>query len=1126
MPEEKDDKKIETKEDEIINDQTDDSDDIVADDSDDVKNDSDDDSAAAGDTDETDDTTSESDDESDNDQPKKTSSNLSELNPEELAREEAIFNFGQDKGEEEKTVYGMIKMRDLELEMQESYLDYAMSVIVARALPDVRDGLKPVHRRVMYSMHELGLTAKAKYRKSALVVGDVLGKYHPHGDIAVYDTLVRMAQSFSMRYTLVDGQGNFGSIDGDSAAAMRYTECRMSGLTEEMLVDIEKNTVDFVPNYDSTREEPRVLPAKLPNLLLNGSMGIAVGMATNIPPHNLGELVDGVAYLIDHPDCNVEDLMEFVKGPDFPTGAEIYGLPQIKSAYSTGRGSIVMRAVSSIEELKRGGFRIVVSALPYQVNKAELISKIADLVKDKKLEGISGLRDESDRNEGVRIVIDLKANAYPKKILNRLYELTLMQTSFHVNMLALIDGIQPRILTLKNVLDEYLKHRQIVVRRRTEFELQKAKDRAHILEGLRIALAHIDEVVAVIKSSKTRDEAKASLCAKFELSQIQANAILDMRLSALAALEVQKIEDEYQALLTLIKELEEILASETRILGIIKAELTDIKKRFADPRRTQIFEQEIGKFRAEDLIPSEQVIVMLTKGNYVKRMPVSAYHSQIRGGKGVLGMETKEEDVIDHMLAANTHDDLLFFTDKGRIFQTKVYDLPSASRLSKGQAIVNILQISPEEKVTAVIALDSQDKEKLKYFVMVTQRGVMKKSEIALYKNVRKTGIVAIKLNTDDKLKWVKTTAGTDKIFIASAKGQSILFSEDDARPMGRSAAGVRGIHLRGEDKVIGVDIVSPTLEEKSFVLAVLENGFGKRTPLGQFKIQLRGGMGIRVASVTSRTGTVVATHVVYGAEADVILASKQGQIIRMDLGTVKILGRDTQGVTLMKMHPQDKVASVTVVPKSTDELVQNVDDKPVVTIPTQEDRPVQEVEEIDEDSNDKEIEKEVEEIKEHVLDQELAPKISEPETEENEDGKSTPTKSKTKKPSDKAEEKSDKKTEKPSLTKKDNEESKTSKIEAKKDEKKAVASAKPETDVSVPEWANVHKDTWREPAVSKLDENIHVHNYQDKEEKMAEKKEDTKIADEKKDEKPVIKPQAPTLGGDDTNWWGGGDKK
>jgi DNA gyrase subunit A len=1031
------------------------------------------------------------------------------LNPEEIAKAESIFNFGKDNSVEEKTDYGMIKSRDLELEMQESYLDYAMSVIVARALPDVRDGLKPVHRRVMFSMHELGLSAKAKYRKSALVVGDVLGKYHPHGDIAVYDTLVRMAQHFSMRYTLVDGQGNFGSIDGDSAAAMRYTECRMSSLTDEMILDIEKDTVDFVPNYDSTREEPRVLPAKVPNLLLNGSMGIAVGMATNIPPHNLGELVDGVSHLIDNPDCDVDDLMKFVKGPDFPTGAEIYGLPQIKSAYSTGRGSIVMRAVSTIEELKKGGFRIVVSALPYQVNKAELISKIADLVKEKKLDGISGLRDESDRNEGVRIVIELKSSAYPKKILNRLYELTLMQTSFHVNMLALVDGIQPRILTLKNVLEEYLKHRQIVVRRRTEYELRKAKERAHILEGLRIALAHIDEVIAVIKKSRSRDDAKKSLCENFELSEIQANAILEMRLSALAALEVQKIEDEYQALLKIITDLEAILADENMILDIIKKELQDVKKRFADPRRTQVFEQEIGKFRAEDLIPSEQVIVMLTKSNYIKRMPVSTYHSQIRGGKGVMGMETKEEDVVDHLLAANTHDDLLFFTDRGRIFQTKVYDIPSASRISKGQAVVNILQISPDEKVTAVIALDTKDKEKLKYFVMVTEKGVMKKSEIALYKNVRKTGIVAIKLNADDKLKWVKTTGGEDKIFIASAKGQSILFNEADARPMGRSASGVRGIHLRGDDQVIGVDVVLPSLEDKGFVLVVLENGFGKRTPMKQFKVQLRGGMGIRVASVTSRTGKVVATHVVYGDVADVILASKQGQIIRMDLGTVKILGRDTQGVTMMKMKEADKVANVAVVPKSVEEFIQTtLDDKQSVATIVQEDRPVQEVETLQEVDAQAEIEKEVEEIEEHK-----AQSI------------------KLKAESEKAEEKSEKK---PASKSKEKVEKTDEIIAHDIDDEVLEGEAAPTSDESesrheivgkekvddekptpLPEWAKAHSDAKPAPVVTEPEEIIHIHDYKDG---------DITVKPDQTDDKSDDQPVQPSLG--DTNWWGGGDKK
>lgn len=896
-----------------------------------------------------------------------------ELNPEKIAEAEAAFNFEDEKSAKDfKTDYGIMRPRNLEIEMQESYLDYAMSVIISRALPDVRDGMKPVHRRVLFSMHELGLTSKTKYRKSATVVGDVLGKYHPHGDVAVYDTLARMAQDFSMRYTLVDGQGNFGSIDGDRPAAMRYTECRMTQIAEEMLSDIEKNTVNFVPNYDGSREEPKVLPAKVPNLLLNGALGIAVGMATNIPPHNLIELIEGTTCLIDNPDCTVDDLMEFVKGPDFPTGAEIYGLAQIKAAYATGKGSIVMRAVANIEETKRSGFRIIISEIPYQVNKADLILKIADLVKDKKLDGISGLRDESDRTEGVRIVIDLKATAYPKKILNRLFELTPMQSSFHVNMLALIDGIQPRVLTLKNVLEEYLHHRQKVVRRRVEFELKKAQERAHILEGLKIALANIDEVVAVIKKSQTRDDAAKSLTLKFELTAIQANAILEMRLSQLAALEVKKIDDELIEKKKFITECEAILADEKKILGIIKKELGEIKAKFNSERRTKIYDQEIGKFNAEDLIPSEQVVVMLTKGNYIKRMPVTAYRSQVRGGKGVMGMETKEEDVIDHLIAANTHDDILFFTDRGKLFQTKVYDIPVGSRISKGQAIVNILQISPDEKVTAVITLDSKQ-EGLKYFVMATAKGVVKKTDITLYKNVRKTGILAIKLSADDKLKWVKTTSGADKIFMASSRGQSILYNETDIRPMGRSAAGVRGIHLKSDDKAIGIDIIPASLEEKAYVLSIMENGFGKRTVLKNFKVQLRGGMGIRVAAVTKRTGHVIGVYVVYGDIADVIIASKHGQMIRMPLNTVKVLGRDTQGVTLVKLKDTDKVASVTVVTKSAEEVIQKKsNDEAVINVPEKEDRPVQEVPTLVETDASEEIEKEAAEIKEHSVEHDL----------------------------------------------------------------------------------------------------------------------------------------------------------
>lgn len=899
---------------------------------------------------------------------------IEDLNPEKVAKEMSDFSFGSDdKGnlKDEHTDFGLVRPRVLETEMQESYLDYAMSVIISRALPDVRDGLKPVHRRVLFSMHELGLSSKAKYRKSALVVGDVLGKYHPHGDIAVYDTLARMAQNFSMLYPLVDGQGNFGSIDGDAPAAMRYTECRLAAISEEIIADIEKETVDFVPNYDSSRVEPKVLPSKLPNLLLNGAMGIAVGMATNIPPHNLGELVDAVSLIIDSPDCTVEDIMQFIKGPDFPTGAEIYGLSQIKSAYATGKGSIVMRAVANIEEQKRGGFRIIISEIPYQVNKSDLLLKIADLVKEKRLEGISGLRDESDRTEGIRIVIDLKSNAYPKKILNRLYELTSMQSSFHVNMLALVDGIQPRILTIKNVLEEYIKHRQVVVKRRTEFELKKAKERAHILEGLRIALAKIDEVIAVIKKSQSRDDALKSLCVKFKLTEIQANAILEMRLSGLAALEVQKIEDEYKEKLKFISECEEIISSKEKILGIIKKELQEVKAKFSSERKTKIYEQEIGKFSAEDLIPAEQVIVMLTKGNYVKRMPVSAYRSQIRGGKGVMGMETKEEDVIEHLVSANTHDDILFFTDRGRVFQTKVYDIPSASRISKGQAIVNIIQSLPDEKVTAIVTLNHNNTEGLKNFIFATQKGVVKKSDISLYKNVRKTGIVAIKLTVGDKLRWVKTTSGNDRIFMASAKGQAIFFSEQDARPMGRSAAGTRGIHLRGDDICVGIDVVLPSIEDKAHILVVLEKGFGKRTPLSHFKVQLRGGMGMRVANVTQRTGNVVGMNIVYGADPDVILATKQGQMIRMGLETIKILSRDTQGVTLVKLHDADKVASVTVVTKTAEEIVQQVDDKkaPVVQVPAPEDRPVQEVPKLEEVDAKEEIEKEAKEIKKDNLD-------------------------------------------------------------------------------------------------------------------------------------------------------------
>lgn len=857
--------------------------------------------------------------EKNNQQPEEIKEEIENLNPEEIAKEEADFEFSKNKVEDKKTDYGLVRDRTLEEEMQESYLDYAMSVIIARALPDVRDGLKPVHRRVLYAMWETGLKAGTRYRKCAAVVGEVLKSYHPHGDVAVYDTLVRMAQDFNMRYPLVDGQGNFGSMDGDSAAAMRYTEARMSTVSEELLFDIEKETVDFVPNYDGTKKEPKVLPAKLPHLLLNGSMGIAVGMATNIPPHNLVEICDAIIHLADNPDCSMEDLMEFVKGPDFPTGAEIYGTEQIKAAYATGKGSVVMRAVANIEETKRG-FRIIVSELPYQVNKADLISKIADLVKEKKIDGITDLRDESDRKDKVRIVIELRGNAYPKKVLNRLYELTALQSSFYTNMLALVDGIQPRVLTLKNILEEYLKHRKSVVRRRTEFDLKRAKERAHILEGLRIALKSIDDVVSTIRNSANREAAQKSLIEKFKLTEIQANAILDMRLSSLAALERENIEKEYQEKLKLIAELEKILASEEEILKIIKKELKELKEKYPSERRTKIYEQEIGKFSAEDLIPSEQVIIILTKGNYIKRMPVSSYRNQTRGGKGIMGMETKEEDMIEHLVIANTHDDIYFFTDRGRIFHTKVYEVPQVSRLSKGQAIVNILQISPEEKVTAMITLSSKETEKYKYVLFATTKGLVKRSDLKFYSKVRKTGILALKLKSDDRLRWVKFTSGTDNIFQVTAKGQSIFYKETDIRPMGRTASGVRGIYLKKDDYVVSTDILSPGMEKKTDVLVVLEKGFGKRTPLSYFKPQLRGGMGIRAANVTERTGKIIGMRLVMGEDFDLILASYKGQIIRMSLSSVKELQRDTQGVIVIRLSHGDRVTSVTVIGKDKDE--------------------------------------------------------------------------------------------------------------------------------------------------------------------------------------------------------------
>ena len=815
---------------------------------------------------------------------------------------------------------GMLKPRNLTEEMKVSYLEYAMSVIVSRALPDVRDGLKPVHRRVLYAMYETGLHYNSRYRKCAAVVGEVLKSYHPHGDTAVYDTLVRMTQDFSMRYQMVDGQGNFGSMDGDSAAAMRYTEFRMSAVAEEMLLDIDKDTVDWQDNYDGTTREPIVLPARAPQLLLNGSMGIAVGMATHIPPHNLTELCDGVIHLIDNPEASVEDLMEFVKGPDFPTGGTIYNIEDIKTAYATGKGKIVMRAKAEIGEKKRG-FRIVITEIPYQVNKASLIEKIAELVKSKRIDGIFDLRDESDR-DGVRVVIELKASAYPQKVLNRLYELTPMQTAFHVNMLALTPDLEPRVMTLRDILEHYVTHRQNVITRRTKFELKKARDRAHILEGLRIALANIDKIIETIKKSQNRDAARINLKAGFKLSDKQAEAILEMRLSALAALERQKIEEEYKQILERVAYFEDLLAHPEKILSLIKDDLEEVKKKYGDDRRTEIVPHALGQFSAKDLIPNQQVIVAFTRGNYIKRQEENVYHKQIRGGKGILGMATKEEDIVEFLSGCHTHDDIYFFTNKGRIFKSKVYELPATSRQSRGTPVVNIIQIGPEEKVTSILTV-GENNDGHKFFVMGTKAGMIKRTEIEKYNNIRLSGILAMGLDKGDELRWAKTSSGEGAVVEVSEKGLAISYLESEIRPMGRSAGGVRGIKLRGNDNVMAMEVVGKNFvdafEEHAKrvaidMLIVLENGFGKRSNLKNFHLQKRGGMGIKAANCTDRTGNVIGMHITYSDKGDVVLASNKGQFIRVALKDIKRLGRDTQGVTLMRLNSGDKVSTVALI--------------------------------------------------------------------------------------------------------------------------------------------------------------------------------------------------------------------
>ncbi len=815
---------------------------------------------------------------------------------------------------EEKGI-GKVNTRHITEEMQESYLDYAMSVIVSRALPDVRDGLKPVHRRILYAMWNIGLKPGSKFRKSATVVGEVLGKYHPHGDLAVYDAMVRMAQDFSLRYTLVDGQGNFGSIDGDGAAAHRYTEARLDKIAEEMLVNIDKDTVDFIPNYDGSQKEPQVLPARLPSLLLNGTMGIAVGMATNIPPHNLGELIDGVVCLIEKPSASVEDLMEFIKGPDFPTGAEIFDINEIKNAYATGKGSIVMRSKTEIVEDKSGKFHIIVTEIPYQVNKSQLIERIAELVQDKKIDGIKDLRDESDK-DGIRINIELKKEAYPKKTLNRLFNLTQLQDTFHINILALVDGIQPRVLTLKMVLEEYLKHQQNVKRRQLTYELKRAQERAHVLEGLKIALSKLDRVIRTIKQSKDREQAKVNLMKKFKLTEIQSLAILEMKLQQLANLEQKKILDELKEKLALIKDLKTLLASPKKMLGVIKKELLEMKERFADERRTKVYPNPVDKFTQEDLIPNVPTIVMTTRDGYIKRVEPTAFKTQGRGGKGVIGLTTKEEDSVEHVFGTTTHANLLFFTTKGRVFQMKTYDIPQASRTAKGQAIVNFLQLPGDEKISVVLPL-SELKE-YKYLMMVTRGGVIKKVDINDFDKVRRSGLIAIRLKKDDTLEWVKPTTGQDNVILVSQEGKAIHFREKDVRAMGRSASGVRGIRLRSNDEVCGMGIIPKgKVSPEEQLLVVMEKGYGKRTGLKNYKVQGRGGTGIKTANITSKTGKIVSGFIVNAKREkdDLIIISDKGQVIRLSIKSVSALGRATQGVRLMRFSEQsDKVAMVTYI--------------------------------------------------------------------------------------------------------------------------------------------------------------------------------------------------------------------
>ena len=820
-----------------------------------------------------------------------------------------------------KAIVDGIENRNVESTMEEYFLKYSMSVIVDRALPDVRDGLKPVNRRILYAMNKNGWKAPHATVKSARIVGEVMGKYHPHGDSSIYMAMVNLAQPWKMRYTLIEGQGNFGSADGDEPAASRYTEARMDKVGVELLADIEKETVDFRDNFDGSEKEPVVLPAALPNILLNGQMGIAVGMATNIPPHNLGELVDATVAQIDNPEISLEELMKYVKGPDFPTGAEVYGGAPMKSAYATGKGSVTIRAVTEIEERKNGRYNIVIKEMPYGVSKEDFMNKVRDLVNEKKLDHIADVRNESARGT-VRVVVELKKDAFPKKILNQLYKMTPLQTAFHYNMWALVDGLQPRILGLKEILGEFIKHRQVVVRRRTEFDLRKAKERAHILEGLKIALDNIDEVIKVIRASY--DDADQQLMKRFGLSEIQAAAILQMQLRRLQGLERDKIEEELKELHELIKKLEEILADEMKILGVIKEELLALKAKYGDKRRSKIINHEVGKFAEEELIPEEESVILLTAQNYMKRVSQNDFRKQNRGGKGKRGMTTKEEDVIAQIITANSHDFLLFFTSQGRIFRLKAYEVPQASLSAKGTAAVNLLSMHPEEKITAIIKQGTGLEEG--FLFMATKKGTIKKTAIKDFLNIRSNGLIAIKLDEGDELKWVQGTTGENDIVISTSAGQAIRFNEKDVRAMGRAARGVRGARLRPRDEVVGMDVIT---DPKQKILAIAANGYGKATLASNFPAHKRGGVGVRVAAVTAKTGPIVAVHTLDPMAKDVIMMSSKGQTIRVAVKEIPTLGRATQGVRIMRLTDGDTVASIGIVlPEEAEESAEKPETK------------------------------------------------------------------------------------------------------------------------------------------------------------------------------------------------------